>query len=71
MEALTFKEFQRLALRHCEEGGRGYAACWDDRTFAYYVKEYGPITEAGALAMFAAAHEAEQQRGGGADEKEG
>lgn len=66
MDALTYEQFKQLARQHYELGGKGYVACWDDRTFSYYIHEYGPITEAGALAMFAAAHNAEQQ-GGGAD----
>ena len=67
MDALTYEQFKQLARRYYDHGGKGYAACWDERTFAYWVHEYGPITEAGALAMFAAAHDEEQKRGGGAD----
>lgn len=50
--ALTYEKFMALARENFDRGGDGYAECWDDRTFAYYVKEFGPITEAGALEMF-------------------
>ena len=34
---------------------------WDDRTFAYFVKEFGPITRASALDAFAQALDQENE----------
>ena len=42
--ALTFDQFMALARENYGKGGDGYVECWDDRTFAYFVKEFGPIT---------------------------
>lgn len=50
--ALTYEQFMALARENYDKGGDGYVECWDDRTFAYYVHEFGPITEARALEMF-------------------
>lgn len=47
--ALTFDQFMALARENYGKGGDGYVECWDDRTFAYFVKEFGPITRASAL----------------------
>ena len=59
--ALTFAELMELARENYNKGGDGYAECWDERVFAYFVKEYGPITRARALQMFAAALDEEQE----------
>ena len=53
--ALTYEEFIALAKANYTKGGDGYVECWDDRTFTYFVKEFGPITKTQALQMFAAA----------------
>lgn len=47
--ALTFAELMTLARENYNKGGDGYVECWDERTFAYFVKEFGPITHARAL----------------------
>lgn len=59
--ALTYEQFMALARENYDKGGDGYVECWDDRTFAYYVHEFGPITEASALEMFAAAFDEEKE----------
>lgn len=59
--ALTFDQFMELARENYDKGGDGYADCWDERTFAYFVKEFGPITKARALEMFAAAFDEEKE----------
>lgn len=59
--ALTYGQFMALAQANYNKGGDGYAECWDDRTFAYYVHEFGPVTEAGALEMFDQALDKERE----------
>lgn len=59
--ALTFDQFMALARENYDKGGDGYVECWDDRTFAYFVKEFGPITKPQALQMFAAAFDEEKE----------
>lgn len=59
--ALTFAEFIALAEENYNKGGDGYAECWDERVFAYFVKEFGPITRPRALEMFAAAFDEERE----------
>ena len=59
--ALTFAELMALARENYDKGGDGYVECWDERTFAYFVKEFGPITHARALQMFAAAFDEEKE----------
>lgn len=59
--ALTYEEFIALAKANYTKGGDGYVECWDDRTFAYYVHEFGPITEASALEMFDMALDQERE----------
>ena len=59
--ALTYAELVALARENYNKGGDGYVECWDERTFAYFVKEFGPITKARALQMFAAAFDEEKE----------
>lgn len=59
--ALTYAELMELARENYDKGGDGYAECWDERTFAYFVKEFGPITKIRALQMFAAAFDEEKE----------
>ena len=59
--ALTYAELMALARENYNKGGDGYVECWDERTFAYFVKEFGPITKARALQMFAAALDEEKE----------
>ena len=59
--ALTYEQFMALARANYNKGGDGYAECWDDRTFAYWVHEFGPITEASALEMFGMALDEERE----------
>lgn len=59
--ALTYAELMALARENYNKGGDGYVECWDERTFAYFVKEFGPITKAMALQMFAAAFDEEKE----------
>ena len=59
--ALTYEELMALARENYNKGGDGYVECWDERTFAYFVKEFGPITKARALQMFAAAFDEEKE----------
>ena len=59
--ALTYAELMALARENYNKGGDGYVECWDERTFAYFVKEFGPITKAKALQMFAAAFDEEKE----------
>lgn len=49
---LTYNEFLDLALKNYTKGGDTYYECWDNRTFDFYVEEFGPITHSDALAMF-------------------
>ena len=62
--ALTYEEFIALAKANYTKGGDGYVECWDDRTFTYFVKEFGPITKTQALQMFAAAFDEEKEERG-------
>lgn len=59
--ALTYAELMALARENYNKGGDGYVECWDERTFAYFVKEFGPITKARALQMFATAFDEEKE----------
>lgn len=59
--ALTFDQFMALARENYGKGGDGYVECWDKRTFAYFVKEFGPITRASALDAFAQALDQEKE----------
>ena len=59
--ALTYEGLMALARENYGKGGDGYVECWDERTFAYFVKEFGPITKARALQMFAAAFDEEKE----------
>lgn len=59
--ALTFDQFMALARENYGKGGDGYVECWDDRTFNYFVKEFGPITRASALDAFAQALDQENE----------
>lgn len=59
--ALTYDELMNLARENYDKGGDGYVECWDERTFAYFVREFGPITRARALEMFAAAFDEEKE----------
>ncbi len=59
--ALTYEEFIALAKANYTKGGDGYVECWDDRTFTYFVKEFGPITRASALDAFAQALDQEKE----------
>lgn len=59
--ALTFDQFMALARENYGKGGDGYGECWDERTFAYFVKEFGPITRASALDAFAQALDQENE----------
>ena len=59
--ALTYEQFMALARENYNKGGDGYVECWDDRTFAYFVKEFGPITRASALDAFAQALDQENE----------
>lgn len=61
LPALTYEEFIALAKTKYNKGGDGYVECWDERVFAYYVKEFGPVARAGALKMFAAAYDEEKE----------
>ena len=59
--ALTYDQFMELARENYGKGGDGYVECWDERTFAYFVKEFGPITRARALDAFAQALDQEKE----------
>ena len=59
--ALTFDQFIALAEANYNAGGDGYVECWDERTFAYFVEEFGPIPKERALQMFAAALDEEKE----------
>ena len=59
--ALTYDQFMELARENYDKGGDGYVECWDERTFAYFVKEFGPITRASALDAFAQALDQEKE----------
>lgn len=59
--ALTYEEFIALAKANYTKGGDGYVECWDERTFDYYAKEFGPITKTQAMQMFDSAFEEEKE----------
>ena len=59
--ALTYDQFMELARENYGKGGDGYVECWDDRTLADFVKEFGPITRASALDAFAQALDQEKE----------
>lgn len=59
--ALTYDQFMKLARENYDKGGDGYVECWDERTFAHFVKEFGPITRASALDAFAQALDQEKE----------
>lgn len=67
MKAISYDRFMDLARTNYDRGGAGYATCWDDRTFEYFNREYGPITEERAQEMFRITFEAQQEKEGGAD----
>lgn len=58
---LTYEEFIALAKTKYNEGGDGYVECWDERTFAYFVEEFGPIYKKRALQMFTEALDEEKE----------
>ena len=60
-KALTYEQFIELAQANYNKGGDGYVECWDERTFDYFVANFGPITEARALDMFAGALDEERE----------
>lgn len=59
--ALTYDQFMKLARENYDKGGDGYVECWDERTFAYFVKEFGSITKSRAFRMFAEAFDEEKE----------
>ena len=60
-KALTYEELMALAKANYDKGGDSYFDRWDERVFNYFVENFGPITEATALASFALAFEREQE----------
>lgn len=60
-KALNYEEFIALAKANYNAGGDGYVECWDDRTFDYFVEEFGPISKKRALQMFAEALDEEKE----------
>ena len=59
--ALTYDEFIALAKANYNKGGDGYVECWDERTFNYFVENFGVITKASALDAFAQALDEERE----------
>ena len=51
-KSLTYDELIEYARKHYNKGGDSVYECWDENTYNYYVKEFGPITKTGALKMF-------------------
>lgn len=51
-KTLTYEELIALAQEHYTEGGDGVVECWESYQFDDYVKEFGPMTRADALALF-------------------
>lgn len=60
-EGLTYEQFIALAKANYDKGGDGYVNSWDERTFNYFVENFGVITEAGALDAFAQALDNERE----------
>ena len=58
---LTYEELMELAKKNYNNGGDGVYECWDEMTFDFYVKEFGPLTEKKALAMFGLEKELEDE----------
>lgn len=58
---LTYEEFIALAEANYNNGGDGYVECWDEHTFDCYVRDFGAITESGALMMFDRARDEERE----------
>lgn len=52
MKALSYSEFMELARQNYTRGGEIFYECWEEYQFNDYVKQFGPITRAGALKMF-------------------
>lgn len=52
VKGLTYEEFQALAKEHYNEGGDSVYECWEKSQFEEYVKEWGPMTVAGAMSLF-------------------
>ena len=50
---LSYKEFKELAMANYNNGGDAVVECWDETAFRYYCEEFGQMTEADALALFA------------------
>jgi len=50
---LSYKEFKELAMANYNNGGAAVVECWDETAFRYYWEEFGQMTEADALALFA------------------
>lgn len=61
--ALTYAGFMALAEEHAAEGGSEYMGFWDERTFDYFVANFGPVTEARALSAFAQAKAYAEKKG--------
>jgi hypothetical protein len=51
-KALSFEDFQALAIQHYNNGGDAIVECWDEQTYDDYVEEFGYITEETALKIF-------------------
>lgn len=51
-KALTYEEFQKLAMENYCHGGDAIVECWGVSEFNEYVAEFGPITEKVARDMF-------------------
>ena len=51
-QALTYEEFQDLALKNYFTGGDVVVECWGRSEFDEYVREFGPITRKEAFSIF-------------------
>lgn len=61
---LTYDEFMEYAKQHYTKGGDGFYECWDEKTFAEYVDQFGVITKRRALQMFKISYEVDRDRAG-------
>lgn len=58
---LTYDELIELAKQNYNNGGDVVYECWDERFFEDFTRQFGPITEKKALAMFKQEKELEDE----------
>lgn len=60
-KALTYEEFQDLALKNYYTGGDAVVECWGRSEFDEYVRDFGPISRKEAFSIFGMYRENEEE----------